>query len=56
MTPEEFKERYINWLRSRGFTSVEAGKLYDRGIRGVPNTGYSPEWYAREESECDRRT
>jgi hypothetical protein len=53
MTPEEFKERYINWLRSRGFTSVEAGRLYDKG-KGEFDYGYTPEWYAREQWECNK--
>ena len=51
MTPEQFKQRYINYLLSEGLTSVEAGRLYDRGV-GVPDTGYTPEWYAREELSC----
>ena len=54
MTQEQFKQRYINYLLSIGLDRVKAVMLYDKGIRGVPDAGYGPEWYAREELACDR--
>ncbi|MBT6047121.1 MAG: hypothetical protein HOG49_09890 [Candidatus Scalindua sp.] len=47
----EFKDRYIKYLIGQGLTSVDAGKLFDKGS-GEFDYGYSPEWYAREELNC----
>ncbi len=51
----EWKKRYIDTLLALGVSEGMANRLYIEGS-GQGDTGYSPEWYARQEYECKINT